>query len=248
MKFRKMSTVSIFLLATSLFAESVMDLNKEKKVFFGKVFTLYDNNHNEKISMEEYSIYLKERQKRVAEKQAVAMLKKCDKNANNKIDKSEISSEKSMFKMLEGKSSKRVEEICPLSFMLANTMDRNKDNFITKEEILDFFIKPKTLFPAFPKQVPLDNLKHFPMQTRVAMALEQCDSDHNKKLTPKEFTACKFEKAIFKEFDHDKNGVIERKDLIDIQEKKIFDTIDSNGDDSLDKNEFFENLNSSCNI
>ena len=86
------------------------------------------------------------------------------------------------------------------------------------------------------------------MQTRVAMALEQCDSDHNEKLTPKKFTACKFEKSIFKEFDHNKDGVIERKDLINIQEQKLFDLIDSNRDNGIDKNEFFENLSGSCNI
>ena len=245
----KITTIMLSLLATQLFAETApLDLNKEKEIFFGKVFNIYDTNHDAKLSFDEYTNYLKEQQQRAAESQANAMLKKCDKNGNNTIDKSEITSEDSMFKMLEGKSTKRMEEICPLSSIFAKAMDSNGDHAITKQEIIDSMIKPKKLFSAFPKNIPLDSLKHFPMKTRVAMALEQCDQDKDTKLTPKELTACKFNKSVFKEFDHNKDGVIERQDLIDIQQQKLFDIIDNNRDKSIDKNEFFENLEGSCKI
>lgn len=231
MKFQTIAIIILALLSGNLSAENIkLNLAKEKEVFFTKIFNTYDKNSDEKLSVEEYLVYLEEQPKKNAQNKASVIINKCDKNKNGTIDKNELTQKDKMF----SKAS-----LCPLGSAHMYMMDKNKDNIITKKEIVNSYLKPKKTFGYEYVDFYRSGLKNFLPQERVAIALNQCDGDNNKKLTIKEAITCQLDTPTFKEFDKNKDGIIERKDVIYYKQKKLFSRIDQNSNKTIEKEEFF---------
>jgi len=177
--------INILLLSTLCIAETEFDLElqKDKSKLSNKVFNHYDTDKSRTLSFKEFSIFSKEMRQKEQEKRAVMTIKSCDKNGNEKIELSEVPTEKEMRKMFENR--KNMATMCRMDSMRFKFIDKDNNENITKEEILLSYQRPMarwgaTMAMEIPKR---DDLKFF------KEGLERCDKNEDGEITLIEWTS-----------------------------------------------------------
>lgn len=129
----------LLLLLVSLLFISCSQKNPKIDGKNGK-FHQADKNADNRISVEEFILYQKEGRKSSAKSSTLALINKCDKNHNNKIDFDEVED----LKDLVAPSKVYYKEgSCPIRKDNFSHFDLNNNKIITQEEILSKYNEVK---------------------------------------------------------------------------------------------------------
>jgi len=168
----------------SLHAEQQFDLEKEKSKLSNKVFNHYDLNKDKTLSFDEFIAFSHEMKEKEENKRIEETIKSCDKNHNGKIESTEVPTEEEMEEAFK-KGFQNVEKICYIEKMEFNNINRNQDDFITKEEIKASYNRSYlAMWDNTVEEMPkIDEVKDFKKQ------LEQCDKNKDREINLIEATS-----------------------------------------------------------
>ena len=176
---KRIITTTILLSALGA-AEAAFSLEKETLALSNKVFNHYDSDKSQTLSFEEFSLFSKEMKQKELEKRAAKTLKFCDKDKNGKIELREVPTQEEMRTMFE--KHENTATMCPMDERMFHFIDADKNDYLSKEEILLSYQKPnfgvgKLIAPQ------RDELKEFKER------LKTCDINKDGKITLIEATA-----------------------------------------------------------
>lgn len=176
--------INILLLSTLCIAETQFDLEleKDKSKLSNKVFNHYDIDKSKTLSFKEFTLFSKEMKKKEQEKRVSMTIKSCDKNGNGKIELSEVPTRKEMREMF--KKRKNMATMCHMDSIRFKMIDKDKNENISKEEILLSYQRPLRMWENPSMKMPKrDKLKEFKER------LKGCDKNEDENITLIEFTA-----------------------------------------------------------
>ena len=189
----KLTIATVLLLSTFCTAKTHFDLELEKSKLSNKVFNHYDSDKSKTLSLEEFSLFSKEMKQKELEKRAAKTLKFCDKDKSGKIELREVPTREEMREMFE--KHENTATMCPMDVRMFRFIDTDKNEYISKEEILLSYQKPE--FGVGRMIAPRrDELKDFKEQ------LKTCDKNKDGKITLIEVTAemCYMDSGIFLQY------------------------------------------------
>jgi len=200
-------------------------------------FKKYDSNNNLTISFNEYFNYFPNRQRIPAYVRplnnisigANARFKQCDKNNDKKINQQEATL-----------------ETCHINKAVFTMADKNKNNFISLNELTSLPAKYARYRDFFYLPHDRDKVVYMTMynaSTSIELlfqAIDECDSNHDRKLNQSEATAekCGFTKTEFLNADISKDGLLSDNDLKLKEEIELFRKLDNNNNGTLDFSEW----------
>lgn len=188
--------ILIVLLVTFGVAAGHFDIDKEKLKLSNRVFDYYDKDKSKTLSFKEFILFLRDVRKKEQEKRLNLTLKRCDKNKDGKIGSDEVPTEEELDDMF--RERKRMDKVCVMNKRIFEAVDRNKDNFVTRDEILLSFEKPRVVSRAMrvSKRDELKDFKRF---------LKRCDKNKDGAITLIEATdqMCFMSSDIFLQYSKD---------------------------------------------
>jgi len=169
--------IFIVFMVTSIFAKDIqLQIEDEEYKLDEKVFKHYDKDKNSVLSLEEYSLFTKDKKQKMFKHVANKVMRECDKNNDNFIALDELVPE-SKWDFSRGNHNQ-----CLLREEEFKSMDKNKDNLLSYEEYLSFFeiedSKYKRMLPSHKEE--LAGFKE---------TLILCDKNKDGQLTLVEFTS-----------------------------------------------------------
>ncbi len=234
--FIKLSVISTLLSTTLALADNSFDLEKEQSKLSYRVFEYYDTNRDKTLSLDEFVRFSKEIQKKEQEKLLAKTLKSCDKNKNKQIEASEIPTDKELEEAFK-KDFYNAEKMCPLDKIEFDSIQKEHNDFITKEELLQSYNQRYFgMWNHKPTEEPKeDKLKHFKER------LKECDKNKDGSLTLIEATAdlCYMSSEDFLNYSKspDESFVIDEISTIstnqEMEQEERFKHCDSNSDNKL---------------
>jgi len=184
----------------NLHAEPQFDLEKEKSKLSNKLFESYDFDKDKTLSFDEFTTFSNDMKRKEETKRMEQTIKSCDKNHNDKIESTEVPTEEAMEEAFK-KGFQDVEKMCHMDKMEFKEINRNDDDFITKEEILASYNRTYVdMWEETPTDMPkIDMLKDFKKQ------LERCDENKDREITLIEATSevCYMTSEEFLEYSSD---------------------------------------------
>jgi len=215
--------INILLFTTLVSATpNSFDLEKEQKKLSEKVFKNYDINHDKRLSFQEFKQFSKEMKEKEQLKRAENLIKKCDKDGNGIIELTETTIEKDFRNF----SRKNLKKDCPLPQMFIKRMDRDKDEKITRKEILASMSQPIGMMqPPFPRdrvKKPTDRVKEFKKR------IQECDKNKDKEISLVELTSagCFMTSDTFLEYSSDPKKSFKIADIKKAPKEDSFNEVD----------------------
>ena len=174
--------IFIVFMATSIFAKDIqLHIEDEEHKLDAKVFKHYDKDKNSVLSLEEYSLFAKDKKQKMFKNVASEVMTVCDKNNDNFIALDELVPE-SKWDLSRGNHKQ-----CFLREDEFKSMDKNKDNLLSSQEYLSFFesadSKYKGMFSSHKEEIQKEELDGF------KETLTLCDKNKDGQLTLVEFTS-----------------------------------------------------------
>ena len=195
-----LTVTNLLLFSTLAIAEPQFNLKEERTALSNKIFNHYDNNKDKILSLDEFNSFTNEMKQKENLKHVENTLKSCDKNTNGKIELSEIFTEKEMEESFK-QGEQAINQICYIDKMEFNRINKDEDEFITKEEILLSFTEPTLGMweDTPPEMLKSDELKEFKER------LENCDKNRDRELTLIEATSniCYMSSELFLKYSTD---------------------------------------------
>ena len=200
-----LTVTNLLLFSTLAIAEPQFNLKKERTALSNKIFNHYDNNKDKILSLDEFNSFTNEMKQKENLKHVENILKSCDKNTNGKIELSEIPTEKEMEESFK-QGEQAINQICYIDKMEFNRINKDEDEFITKEEILLSFTEPTLGMweDASSEISKSDELQEFKER------LENCDKNRDRELTLIEATSstCYMSSELFLKYSTDPEKVL----------------------------------------
>ena len=183
-KYIKVTIINTLLFSTLAMAEVEFNLEKEKSELSNKVFNHYDLNKDKTLSFDEFIAFSHEMKEKEENKRIEETMKSCDKNHNDKIESTEVPTEEEMEEAFK-KGFQNVEKMCHIEKMEFNNINKNQDDFITKEEIKASYNRGySAMWDNRVEEMPkVDEVKDFKKQ------LERCDKNKDREITLIEATS-----------------------------------------------------------
>ena len=151
-------------------------------------------------------------------------LRECDDNGDLKLN------------LIEAASSR-----CMLSYEKFTKLDKDKNGFLNKSELMAFFKKESK------KEMPnIEFAKDMPDEAKISLAYRACDESQDGILSKEEAQKCKLSMDVFNKFDYNKNGKIEQSDLNLIRIRRGFKYTDTNSNGKIELKEFLNRASQSC--
>ncbi len=227
---------NLLLFSTLAIAESQFNLEQERSELSNKIFNHYDLNRDKTLSFDEFNTFSTNMKQKEEEKLIENIINSCDKNNNGKIEFSEVPTEKEMEEAFK-KNYQNIENMCYMDKIEFNRINKDDNEFITKEEIALSFTSPYfEMWEDTPSEIPNRNeLKEFKER------LENCDINRDREITLIEATSniCYMSSEEFlaysgdpeKSFSIDEITKAPNERKIELEER--FKRCDSDNDDKL---------------
>ncbi len=162
---------------------------------------------------------LKEREDKIRAKYIVKRFEICDKDKDELLTLREATS-----------------RVCGYNSDTFDELDKNLDELLSFEEMSTKIDQNK----ALQKELKSKTFQEASPLKKFSMAIYLCDSDNDGLLSQDEayYADCGIQSVIFKKYDFNKDGYIDRDENAMVHESKNFEKYDKDKDGFLDKDEF----------
>lgn len=204
----KTSSIILFILfSTNLILAQApqFDLDKEQNRLNQNIFTHYDKDKNNALSIEEFTLLSKELKKKQFNKMTNDLWQRCA-DKNNFITEDKLLDEGGIIKS---------QPKCYLTKMEFQEIDTNHDHKATKEELMNYY----TDAMSYKGMMHQDKRKE---PNTLPDLLTRCDANKDNKLTLIEATSnkCRLSSDTFIAMDIDKNSFLEKDELAQMNRQK----------------------------